>query len=217
MPKMPEVKKQKEKVEESDEKPKEDKPVQKQLTSEPEKFILAKVSQVKSTKLTLNATETERFMHLNLKDFIKDEGCSIKPKELHVSITNWKEASVREVVVGYTNIPIRDSRVGCWSEPDFHRVVRSKDKVFDATFDGIKCVWTSREDADVDAKTFHSIASVEKKIKQADCEMADEVIMYKDEESQYSIGTLYFGVKRLYEGDIPLYIEISLLYEREEI
>lgn len=173
-------------------------------------------SQPRAIKIVFQTSETERYMHLNLKDLIDEGNCAIKPKEIKLAITNWNEDKVKEFKIGYTNIPLKDSIVSSWTENDFKRTYTSSSKMFSTSFGDIRCVWVNKDDKDVDAKHFHSI-SRGKQIKQADCETADEVIVYRGEDSPCSLGTMFFKLTRLYEGDVSICIDISLVYDKEDI
>lgn len=170
-----------------------------------------------STIIKLKDIETRKFMHLNLDDFISfDENCLVKIRGVKFSINNWNELKCKLTSLAYTNTPLVDDEISEWCVEDFVKTMKTTEKTQDFVIDDPKCLYVMRSDKDVvDPSLFHSLRSDEKKIVKSDQQAASEILYLRGKEASFSLGTCMFSVTRNYEGDICIYAEVSVLYEKK--
>ena len=169
-----------------------------------------------STTIRFKDVETRKFMHINLEDLLKfDENCTVKIKGLKFSITNWNELKCQSTSLAYTNTPLVDEEISEWCVEDFVQTFKTTQKIDEFIINEPKCVWTMKsEKENVDSSVFHSLFPEEKKITKSDQQIASEVLYLRGKEAPFSLGTTMFSIKRTYEGDICLFVEVSVLYEK---
>ena len=169
-----------------------------------------------TTTIKFKDVETRKFMHLNLEDLIKfDENCSVKVRGIKFSITNWNELKCQSTNLAYTNTPLVDAEIADWCVEDFIKTFKTTEKIDEFIIEEPKCVWTLKSETEtVDTNIFHSLVADEKKIVKSDQQIASEVLYLRGKDMPFSLGTCMFSVKRTYEGDICLWVETSVLYEK---
>lgn len=169
-----------------------------------------------TTTIKFKDVETRKFMHLNLDDLLKfDENCAVKIRGIKFSITNWNELKCQSTNLAYTNTPLVDSEIADWCVEDFIKTFKTTEKIDEFVIEEPKCVWTLKSETEtVDTNIFHSLVADEKKIVKSDQQIASEVLYLRGKEMPFSLGTCMFSVKRTYEGDICLWVEASVLYEK---
>lgn len=168
------------------------------------------------TKIKFADVETRKFMHLNLDDLLKlDENCAVKIRGIKFSITNWNELKCQSTHLAYTNTPLVDAEIADWCVEDFTKTFKTENKIDEFYIEEPKCVWTLKSETElVDTNIFQSLVPDEKKIVKSDQQIASEVLYLRGKEMPFSLGTCMFSLKRMYEGDICLCVDVSVLYEK---
>lgn len=170
-----------------------------------------------TTTIKFKEVETRKFMHINLDDLLKfEDNSKVKVRGLKFAITNWNELKCQSTILSYTNTPLVDSEIGDWCVEDFIKTYKTTEKIAEFVIEDPKCVWTLKSETEnVDESLFHSLAADEKKIVKSDQQVASEVLYLRGKDMPFSLGTCMFSVRRTYEGDICLWVEVSVLYEKE--